>query len=75
MQAKTAHKVKPANGHAHRAARPKNPARPKNGPISVFQVNPAVWQRAVIEAKKHGVKVPSGITIISTTKVEFLCAH
>ena len=69
MQAKTAHKVKPANGHAHRAA------RPKNGPISVFQVNPAVWQRAVIEAKKHGVKVPSGITIISTTKVEFLCAH
>jgi uncharacterized Zn finger protein len=44
----------------------------KNGRISVFQVNPGVWQAAVKEAQKHGVK-PTRIDIISTTLVEFTC--
>ena len=46
----------------------------KNGTISVFQVNPGVWQAAIKEAEKHGVK-PTQITILSTTKVEFECAY
>jgi hypothetical protein len=68
-------KVIEAKGHSHGAARPKvRGVKWLDGDVSVFNVNPGVWQRAIIEAKKRGVPT-TRIEIISATKVEFLCAH